>query len=59
MTLNGTSYAQHPIATIRRPPNDDPCYWCAAYNNMRLCDVLCTHCKEGFVFMSGRNPHSD
>ena len=31
----------------------DPCYWCAAYNNMMLCNRLCGGCDAygDFVFI--------
>ena len=45
--VHGVSY------TLMAMPakGDDPCHWCAARNNMRLCDVLCGGCDFGHVFI--------
>lgn len=32
----------------------DPCWQCVAFNNIRLCDVICPYCKDGFVFAEKR-----
>lgn len=57
VALNGTVYIQKEISGLER--KSDPCYWCAAYRNMRLCDVICGHCQIGKVFvrkMKGASP---
>jgi hypothetical protein len=45
--VHGVSY--HLMAMPAK--GDDPCHWCAARNNMRLCDVLCPGCGFGQVFI--------
>jgi hypothetical protein len=47
--VGGSSYALH--AKSDEQSRNDPCYWCAAGNNLRLCDVLCPYCRDGFVFV--------
>jgi len=51
VTLNGVRYRLQPLANFDPPPNNDPCYWCSAYRNMRLCDAICGHCNLDEVFI--------
>ncbi len=44
-TLNGVHYR------VERARGRHACRGCAAYNNMRLCDVLAPYCPFGHVFV--------
>jgi hypothetical protein len=46
--VGGVMYVQ--VSADRPHQASDPCYWCVAYNNMALCDVICCACNQGFVF---------
>jgi hypothetical protein len=47
--LAGATYVLH--SKDDKKSREDPCYWCAARRNMRLCDVLCPYCRAGFFFV--------
>lgn len=49
--LGGVAYVQVPTSKFAPPASGHPCYWCCAWSNMRLCDALCPHCKDRFVFI--------
>lgn len=51
VTLGGVRYYQEPLTRLSPPPNGDPCYWCHAYTNERLCDALCPYCRTDHVFI--------
>jgi hypothetical protein len=48
--LNGTVYYQQDIKTMGARKSD-PCFWCVAFRNMRLCDVLAGQCEINKVFV--------
>lgn len=54
VTVIGKRYGQQPLSGLGPLPNGDPCYWCSAYGNMPLCDVLSPHCKFDHVFIRRR-----
>ncbi len=49
--LGGVTYVQYPAEKFDPPPNGNPCYWCTALRNMRLCDQIAPYCKIGHVFI--------
>lgn len=49
--LNDVRYIQSRNVDLGPIPNGDPCYWCSAYRNMRLCNVICPYCKICYVFV--------
>jgi hypothetical protein len=48
--LLGTVYFQQDIKKMGERKSD-PCFWCVAFRNMRLCDVLCSQCEINKVFV--------
>jgi hypothetical protein len=48
--LNGVIYFQQDIRDMGEKKSN-PCYWCVAYRNMRLCDILCSQCSLDKVFV--------
>lgn len=53
---NGVTYYQQDIRALEEKA--DPCYWCVAYRNMKLCDAICSYCEENFVFIRNiSRPH--
>lgn len=46
--LGGVMYVQVPYDQPRKAK--DPCWWCVAYNNMGLCDMIAPYCQDKHVF---------
>lgn len=51
VTMDGVRYTLQPASAMQPSPNNDQCYWCAAYSNMQVCDAICPYCKLNYVFI--------